>query len=620
MMCNTSAARRRYAETFPARHLPGARAFTSVYLRLGDELVQRLEDVPLNIRDEMWYMNDGHKCVQLTWTMWRITDNTCKMNAVPYRLISRNVAACAPVIRRESHSGVYTRTSPSRDILPGRQSPSPAPSPSLSARVAPTQGHADIVVVYPTERGNFPFNRITIGGSRQLVEASGGMTPGCESLCEVSGVVPIDSRSVSVLDMASGTTSQDPHRPGFDSRSGHPEFGFPWFPEIAPGDCWDGSLTKATADSFPDLRQSLFPAQFAPSLMTSLSTRRPRLDFRSDHAALCPPPPLLTKANRVRFPVESLAGFRMWKSCRTMQLLGGFPRGYTVSQPLHSGAAPFSPHFTLIGFQDLDVNTSEKRDSTRPNFLFRWEEVSIKVYPELEQQLDPSIALHNSELPVASITTALPMTPGLLVSAEGRTSTPADRGVMIYRENDVTSGERRGGLMARDKHSIQRVQQDIATLSQSHTGRPARGVPLLSSSPVVLVQSPPAHTNGVAPTTLREVGSAGKVCGEMNMEQRKNTVLIEMEAPRENQLGSSNVRHVYHVRYSGMNPHQSTQFAVVRLISSLTTRPPWRALTGRKAIAHEFVPECHRDIFRSFSLNLAQTLLCGAEVWDCNVA
>ncbi|KAJ8886964.1 hypothetical protein PR048_013178, partial [Dryococelus australis] len=38
---------------------------------------------------------------------------------------------------------------------------------------------------------------------------------------------------------------------GFDSRPGNPDFGLPWFSEITPGECWDGSLTKAKADSFP---------------------------------------------------------------------------------------------------------------------------------------------------------------------------------------------------------------------------------------------------------------------------------------------------------------------------------------------------------------------------------
>ncbi|KAJ8890387.1 hypothetical protein PR048_009895 [Dryococelus australis] len=51
-------------------------------------------------------------------------------------------------------------------------------------------------------------------------------------------------------------------------------------------------------------------------------------------------------ARRGRFRV-----FRMWESCRAMPLVGGFSRGSAV--PL-SGAAPYSPCFTLIGYQDAD--------------------------------------------------------------------------------------------------------------------------------------------------------------------------------------------------------------------------------------------------------------------------
>ncbi|KAJ8893282.1 hypothetical protein PR048_005873 [Dryococelus australis] len=61
--------------------------------------------------------------------------------------------------------------------------------------------------------------------------------------------------------------------PGLIPRSDRPYFGFPWFSEIAPGECWDGSLTKAMAYSFSFLPQSLLPVQLRPSLLTSLSTR-----------------------------------------------------------------------------------------------------------------------------------------------------------------------------------------------------------------------------------------------------------------------------------------------------------------------------------------------------------
>ncbi|KAJ8873675.1 hypothetical protein PR048_024506 [Dryococelus australis] len=62
-------------------------------------------------------------------------------------------------------------------------------------------------------------------------------------------------------------------------------------------------------------------------------------------------------------PLElSLLAFRMWESCRTMSLVGGFCRGSPVSPPLQSCAAPHSPLFTLIGSQDLDVES-------RPNLF-----------------------------------------------------------------------------------------------------------------------------------------------------------------------------------------------------------------------------------------------------------
>ncbi|KAJ8870825.1 hypothetical protein PR048_027124 [Dryococelus australis] len=50
--------------------------------------------------------------------------------------------------------------------------------------------------------------------------------------------------------------------------------------------------------------------------------------------------------------------FRMWKSCPTMPLVGAFSRGsLSPPPPLNSGAVPFSPHFTIIGSQDLDIKS-----------------------------------------------------------------------------------------------------------------------------------------------------------------------------------------------------------------------------------------------------------------------
>ncbi|KAJ8871215.1 hypothetical protein PR048_027521 [Dryococelus australis] len=44
---------------------------------------------------------------------------------------------------------------------------------------------------------------------------------------------------------------------------------------------------------------------------------------------------MLYKTNRVRFPTGSLPDLRLWESCRTMPLVGGFSRGSPIS-PAHS--------------------------------------------------------------------------------------------------------------------------------------------------------------------------------------------------------------------------------------------------------------------------------------------
>ncbi|KAJ8875099.1 hypothetical protein PR048_022990 [Dryococelus australis] len=54
-------------------------------------------------------------------------------------------------------------------------------------------------------------------------------------------------------------------------------------------------------------------------------------------------------------PGRLIPDFPKWKSCQTMPLVGGFSRGYPVYPPFHSGAAPFSSRFALIGSQDHDV-------------------------------------------------------------------------------------------------------------------------------------------------------------------------------------------------------------------------------------------------------------------------
>ncbi|KAJ8870697.1 hypothetical protein PR048_029722 [Dryococelus australis] len=61
-----------------------------------------------------------------------------------------------------------------------------------------------------------------------------------------------------------------------------------------------------------------------------------------------------TKANRVLFPAGSPPG-----GCRIGRLRWseGFPGDLLLPLPLHSGAAPYAHHFTLVGSKHLDVNS-----------------------------------------------------------------------------------------------------------------------------------------------------------------------------------------------------------------------------------------------------------------------
>ncbi|KAJ8880003.1 hypothetical protein PR048_020625 [Dryococelus australis] len=81
----------------------------------------------------------------------------------------------------------------------------------------------------------------------------------------------------------------------------------------------------------------------------------------------CSPP---TKANRVQPSAGSLPNFHKLRSYRTMPLVGGFSRGSPVS--LHSGTAPISPQFTLIGSQNLFVANPPKSLNSTTAALEQW--------------------------------------------------------------------------------------------------------------------------------------------------------------------------------------------------------------------------------------------------------
>ncbi|KAJ8881988.1 hypothetical protein PR048_018476 [Dryococelus australis] len=111
---------------------------------------------------------------------------------------------------------------------------------------------------------------------------------------------------------------------------------------------------KCTVRRHGNLIQKSLPRPL-PQLETFILCEEKTLGAAVAERLDCSPP---TKANRVRSPAGSLPDFRKWKSCRTMPLVGGvFLGDLPFPPPLYSRAASFSPHFTLIGSQDLVVNS-----------------------------------------------------------------------------------------------------------------------------------------------------------------------------------------------------------------------------------------------------------------------
>ncbi|KAJ8894977.1 hypothetical protein PR048_000285 [Dryococelus australis] len=78
----------------------------------------------------------------------------------------------------------------------------------------------------------------------------------------------------------------------------------------------------------------------------------------------CPRP---TKANQAQFLVGSLPDFRMWESCRTMPLVGGFSRGSLVSPALSFRPAPYSPQTTSSALKTSLLRATQIYSLTHSN-------------------------------------------------------------------------------------------------------------------------------------------------------------------------------------------------------------------------------------------------------------
>ncbi|KAJ8866772.1 hypothetical protein PR048_032633 [Dryococelus australis] len=184
--------------------------------------------------------------------------------------------------------------------------------------------------------------------------------------------------------LAFGTT-------GFESRSGHPYSGFPWFPDITPGESWDGH------GSIPPINMAGLGYQSAPAgvkrfgrLLTARSlepmrviegrgkreipekTRRPTTSSGTiptcenpvTRPGIEPGSPwweasgLISQPPWPRLLLEN--NFLEWRPIHIPQLYAApkFSRDLRFPPPLHSGAFPYSPRFTPTGSQDIEAPKS----------------------------------------------------------------------------------------------------------------------------------------------------------------------------------------------------------------------------------------------------------------------
>ncbi|KAJ8870068.1 hypothetical protein PR048_029079 [Dryococelus australis] len=164
----------------------------------------------------------------------------------------------------------------------------------------------------------------------------------------------------------------------FDSRSSHPDFVFPWFPEITPDECCDGSIIKASADSFPFLPYSLLPVRANDLAVDETSLSIDTKDSQhistvhtNQFGVVATATPLLMLGSSDTFSSLSIdtkdsqhistvhtnqfgaaVPLRARHSPPTKANWEGFLGDLAFPPLLHCGVAPHSPHFTRISSQD----------------------------------------------------------------------------------------------------------------------------------------------------------------------------------------------------------------------------------------------------------------------------
>ncbi|KAJ8890310.1 hypothetical protein PR048_009818 [Dryococelus australis] len=97
----------------------------------------------------------------------------------------------------------------------------------------------------------------------------------------------------------------------------------------------------------------------SPNLRSSLSLAPPNIFLMGGRGGVVVELLASLQGEPGSIPCGATPEFRMWESCRTMSLVGGFSRGSPVSPALafRRYSTVYSPRFTLIGCQDLYVKS-----------------------------------------------------------------------------------------------------------------------------------------------------------------------------------------------------------------------------------------------------------------------
>ncbi|KAJ8872342.1 hypothetical protein PR048_025946, partial [Dryococelus australis] len=178
-----------------------------------------------------------------------------------------------------------------------------------------------------------------------------------QSLCEVMTVWVVDIRRAQLKIRRRGAGAANCRPPDYESASLPPELRRRRRPtnHHFVFSCWDSNLTDVLRKN--DIKRLQEDYTFARQ-----QTRNCRTLIIYECQKTFKPLLASHKDGPGSIPGPFAPDFRKWESCRTMPLVGGFSRRYPIFPALALSGALLSPHFTLIGSENLDIKS-------RPNLF-----------------------------------------------------------------------------------------------------------------------------------------------------------------------------------------------------------------------------------------------------------